>query len=399
MKQKICLPIGVVSIGVVAGIAFWFFENMQDKPMANLDEYAVEMVLVCADAPHRPTCYEEEVPKLVIELNSEQIFEVIRLIRNHDSEYLFCHVLAHELGVHEISLDPENWLDVLAKAPSDGLCSNGFTHVAALARFTGEVVTGRELEESIPDFSIACESREGWNPTELQKAICYHGLGHVLVHLTDAKINPSLEVCEIIALKGDGRDYRHLCVEGVYMQLFQPLEPEDYALIDQLKEPPTRENIEQFCADNSNTDSQYGTCWREAWPLFYTQLFTPDGVSEYCESLSESQGRGKCYISSFTINGRQNLGDPDFMAALCNNVKTEYRGVCFARGANAFPEENNQLIAEAVDMCSRAEQAVVQDECYSFLASTASFNFHPGSESFEEMCSALPKKWNKQCRQ
>jgi hypothetical protein len=396
MKQKIIAV--CISIGIICIITFVVQERYILQPVESLDAYALEMVTLCADSPHRPTCYESEVPKLTSEITSKEIFEVIRLIRGHDPEYLFCHVLAHELGVYDMSLDPENWLDVLAKAPPDGLCSNGYTHGAAVARFSGEVVTGRELAESIPDFSIACEAREGWNPTELQKSICYHGLGHVLVHLTDAEINPSLEVCEVIALKDDGRDYRNLCVEGIYMQLFQPLEPEDYALIDQLKEPPTHENIKQFCTDNSNNDVQYGTCWREAWPLFYEQLFTTNGVSEYCESLSEAQGREQCYISAFTINGRHNLGNPESMAALCNSVQVEQQGVCFARGANAFPEENNQLIAEAVAMCGRAEQTEVQNECYSFLARTASFNFHVGSESFNEMCATLPEKWGAQCR-
>jgi hypothetical protein len=396
MKQKLITLF--ISGGVIALILFVVNETFVQPSPTSLNEYAVEMVALCADAPYRPTCYNEEVPKLTAQISSEDIFEVIRLMRNHDPQYLFCHVLAHELGVYDMSLDPENWLDVLAKAPSDGLCSNGYTHGAAVARFNGEVLTEREIAAVTPEFAIACEAREDWDPTQLQKAMCYHGLGHVLVHLTGADINASLDVCEVIALKDDGRDHRNLCIEGVYMQLFQPLEPEDYALIDQLSEPPTRKNIGRFCSDNSNNDAQYGACWRESWPLFYQELFTSKGVSEYCDSLTQEQGRESCYISAFTINGRHNLDDPDAMAALCNSVQGQQQGVCFARGANAFPEENNQLIPEAVDMCSRAEQTAAQDECYSFLANTASFNFHVGSEPFMKMCSALPEKFNEQCR-
>ena len=368
------------------------------KSVEQLDAYAQEMVQKCKDAPYRPTCYEEEVPKLVTELESPQIFEVIRLIRNHDPEYLFCHVLAHELGTYEVSLDPDNWLDVVAMSPSDGLCSNGFAHGAIVTRFNDGELSPEELDYALKDLAIACETREGWNPTELIKSICYHGVGHVLIHMTEADVDTSLDACEEVALKDDGRDYTKLCTEGVYMQLFQPLEPEDYALIDLLPEPPTRENINNFCATNSNTSDQYGACWREAWPIFYKDLFDSKKVVDYCSQLTKEQGQDDCFVTAFTINGRHHLGDPDAMAGLCNAVPSQYQGMCFSRGANAFPEENQALIPEAIDMCSRANTKTAQNECYSFLARVASFNFHPGSDALEEMCTSLPSEWGQECR-
>jgi hypothetical protein len=329
---------------------------------------------------------------------TERIFEVVRAIRTYDPEYLYCHVLAHELGEYEVSLDPSNWLDVLAKGPTDGLCSNGFAHGAVVTRFNDEDLSEEEFAAAVDDLSIACEEREGFAPTELGKAICYHGIGHVLIHMTLAKVNESLEACKVISQKSDGRDYMQVCTEGVYMQLFQPLEPEDFALVDMLPYVPTRENIKQFCSDFSKNDTQYGACWREAWPLFGQSVYEGKGISEYCGVLTPEQDREQCFVSAFTINGRHGLGTPEKMAQTCNTVDQEYQGMCFARGANAFPEENPDLVENGIAFCGLAIEDAAQDECYTFLARAASFNFHPNSPAFEKLCSTIPQAYEKLCR-
>jgi len=362
------------------------------------DFYAEKMIKICRDSAYKPTCYEKEIPRLVSELEMSQIFDVIRLVKKLDPVYSFCHVTAHELGSYEVSLDPDNWLNAIAKGPTDGLCSNGFAHGAIVSRFNDGKLSPEAFAYAQEDLKIACETRAGWNPTELIKAICYHGIGHVLVHMTEADIPVSIQACEEIAQKEDGRDYRQVCYEGVYMQLFQPLEPEDFALIGRLPMEPNRGNIKEFCAQNSSNDMEYGTCWRESWPLFYNELFTREGVLNYCESLPNQSDQNKCFETAFTINGRQHLSEPEKMAKLCNNMPSKYQGSCLSRGANAFPEEDQALIPEAIDMCSRGEAESVREECYSYLARLASFNFHKGSKPFELMCSSLPVKWETQCR-
>ncbi len=401
MKLTPQLILGICVAIFIIGASFFAYTLMRDtddRPQEDgfsntIEGYAEQMVTTCADAPFKPTCYEENVPTLVSDMPTEEIFNVVRAIRQMDPEYLYCHVLAHELGVYEVSLDPDNWLNVIAKGPTDGLCSNGYAHGALVARFNDEEFTEEEYKYALEDIAVACEKREGYNPTELTKAICYHGVGHVLIHMTLADIHRSLEGCEFVGLKDDGRDYRQLCIEGVYMQLFQPLEPEDYALADMLPYIPTKETLEAFCTENSNNDMQYGACWREAWPMFGNDVYTSDGMQALCSGLTEAQGKDLCFISAFTINGRHNLGDPEKMAAACNGLPLEYQGGCFSRGANAFPEEDPGLVPQAIDMCSRADAPVAQDECYGFLAQVASFNFHRTSPAFEELCSSLPERW------
>jgi hypothetical protein len=380
-------------------VIFLVYQSLlQPVELKSIKAYAEQMIEICSSSEYKPTCYEKEVPKLVSDLPTEKIFDVVREIRTQDPEYLYCHVLAHELGRYEVSLDPDRWLDVIAKGPTDGLCSNGFAHGAIVTRFNDEDLSKEEFDAALTDLSVACEPREGFDPTDLTKAICYHGIGHVLIHMTLAKVSESLQACEVIGKKDDGRDYRQLCTEGVYMQLFQPLEPEDYALVDMLDVKPSRENLKEFCSSNAENDPQYGACWREAWPFFGNDVYTSEGITSYCSSLTASQDRDLCYVSAFTINGRHNLESPEKMAATCNGLAEVHKGNCFARGANAFPEEDQNLVQKGIEMCGLANTKAAQDECYGFLANVASFNFHRGSEAYEELCSSLPKEFEEDCR-
>ncbi len=398
MKKKNTILILSAAVFLILTVGTYVYvQTTKSSPQKSIKEFASLMIEACKDSEYKPTCYETEVPKLVRELPTEEIFNVVREIRREDPKYLYCHVLAHELGRYEVSLDPNKWLDVIAKGPTDGLCSNGFAHGAIVTRFNDEDLSKEEFDSALTDLSIACETREGFDPTDLTKAICYHGIGHVLIHMTLAEVAESVQACEVIGKKEDGRDYRQLCTEGVYMQLFQPLEPEDYALVDMLHLKPSRENLEEFCTKSSQNDAQYGACWREAWPFFGADVYTSEGITSYCSVLSASQSRDLCYVSAFTINGRHNLENPEKMATTCNGLPETYKGNCFSRGANAYPEEDQNLVEEGIAMCARANTGSAQDECYSFLANVASFNFHPGSEPFEKLCSLLPAKFKQEC--
>jgi hypothetical protein len=216
--------------------------------------------------------------------------------------------------------------------------------------------------------------------------------------MTLAQVEESLVGCDFIGKKDDGRDYRQLCTEGVYMQLFQPLEPEDYALVDMLPFVPTKDNLKKFCTENSQNNTQYGACWREAWPLFGEDIYTEGGMDAYCGVLNDAQDKNLCYISAFTINGRHNLGDSKKMAAVCNSLNDENKGSCFARGANAFGEEDPNLVNQGVAMCEKANTKAAQNECFGFLADVASFNFNADSPAFEMLCTALPVPFQKQSR-
>ncbi len=382
---------------LASAVAVWWFSFSKEAVVdLSISDYAQLLVENCSEVDYKPYCYETELMGLTPDLPTTEIFDVIRSIRDYDPEYLFCHVAAHNLGQYEVSKDPNNWLDVLANSPTDGLCSNGYAHGAILARFNGETFTGDELITIIDQLKDVCEPRGEWQPTDLHKAMCYHGLGHVMIHVTETDVVKSLAACEDIALK-ENDDFRRVCREGVYMQLFQPLEPEDYALIDLLETKPSRKNIEDFCQRYSSNEDEFNVCWREAWPFFNQDLRTAEGVAGYCEVLSDEDGKNNCYYSAFTINGRHFLGQPEVIVDICEASAAERQGMCYQVAANAYLEEDAQLVSEGLAMCELPTSQVAKEECYGHLARLSDFNFHRDSEAFTELCQALPEKFQASC--
>jgi len=363
----------------------------------SLDRAAAEVFAVCSDAPHRPTCYEQEVPKLLSSISMEDAFVVVRRIQQTDPSYRFCHVLGHKLGEQEVAKDPTNWFDVIPRCPSDGLCSNGCIHGAAVERFNKEVFSDEEIEAAIPDLKRACEAREGYNPTPLDQAICYHGIGHMNVHLTSARVEKSLEICDRVAVKEDGRDFERVCDEGVFMQLFQPLEPEDFALVEQLPVQPTKENLAQFCKDNGRDAEEAAACWREGWPFYSQEMHTPEGLTAFCDTGMGIEAENRCYDTTLSIIGRSSLDDPDAASRLCSGLAAARQAQCFAIAAGAILEEDRTQGPAAAAFCGNAPTESNREACYDRLTSTATFVFHPTDPKLRELCSALPTPWHDRC--
>jgi len=178
------------------------------------------------------------------------------------------------------------------------------------------------------------------------------------------------------------------------MQLFQPLEPEDDALIEQLPRKPTKENLSEFC-------SGYGefadaACWREGWPFFREEVITPEGVRTFCSHEKEPY-TDECYASVSAIIGRFFLSDPEYSARLCNALDFNHQSVCFSRIALSFVEEDRIKGIEAVRYCARATHNAVKDECYSFLDRVSAFVYHLDDRGRTRLCEALPPGSRQTC--
>ena len=396
-KKFLYIFAALITIIIIEGVFLFATKDPTSQEVLGIEIYAERVIEKCAEAQYRPYCYEQKVPDLLDEIPVEDIFDVIRVIKQKDTSYQFCHVLAHELGTREVTNDPENWIDVIARGPADGLCSNGFIHGAAVARFSKEVLTDEEIDVSLPELQIACEARDSWNPTPLDQAICYHGMGHVLLHLTGAKIEKSLEICDEIAIKEDGRNYLRVCDEGVFMQIFQPLEPEDFALIEELPIKPTKETLAGFCADNSSDVAEESACWREGWPFFREELRTPGGITAFCANSSNEEQTQNCVTTALTIQGRHGLDKPTELAELCNALPADMQGQCFNLSAGAYIEEDKSASSKAVAFCAYAGSKDIEDGCYRHLIRMSGFIFGAQRGFAQELCEALPSDWLTQC--
>lgn len=378
---------------VVGAIALTIFAFFPDDSSA--DYLARDIVARCAKNTPRATCYGREVPALLTDLNLPEVFEVIRRIREQDPSYQYCHVLAHKIGESVVAEDPEHWLDAIPYNPLDGLCSNGFIHGVIGGRFRADVLDEETREQYVPDFSRACEPRGAWQPTRLDQAICYHGLGHLYLFVTNADIPKALDLCERTAAGGPKDDFRRVCREGVFMQIYQSLDPDDDFLVNErMSIRPTRETVRQFCA-RFERDEYEGACLRESWPLFREEIMDGTGVATFCAGQPNPEEEIACYEGVFSIVGRLSLEKPEHIATVCGHVPAEYGAMCWADTAATILEEDRNALEHAIALCDSAPERY-QTFCLEALAQRTSFIFGDTRDA-ARFCAMLPTYIRKMC--
>jgi hypothetical protein len=321
----------------------------------------------------------------------EDAFKVTSFVQDNDKNYQFCHVLGHNLSAREVAKDPSKWKEIVTRCPS-GVCSNGCIHGGFQERFRSESLTAQQLEDVKGDFLDLCEPRGNWRPTGLEQGSCYHAVGHLLMYMTNAKLVKSTDLCEEIAKKSNGADYSQVCFDGAFMQIFQPLEPEDFALIK--GKQPTKEEVYSFC--QSFTDQKRGSCMSESWPLFRDEIMTPDGLTNFC-SQTLPQEVDRCFTSLFYVLPVQFQFDIEKMRTFCIGLPQKRTGQCFANIASRLIETDYRNIEKSVDLCTSAIAYDTDGACFQELLLYSTYNFHKGSEEFYKMCNALPDNWRKMC--
>ncbi len=364
----------------------------EEKP--NLKTYADTLVAQCAHSEYHPTCYDDAIPKLMDTLTMEQAFQVTAMVQDRDRSYAYCHVLGHKLSAIEVAKDPSKWKEVITRSPR-GICSNGAIHGAFQERFRRESLTDQEVVDLKPELQDVCEPRGAWKPTGLEQGSCYHALGHLTMYITDGHIEKAVALCGDLALKKNGQaDWRQLCYDGSFMQIFQPLEPDDFALVK--GKQPTKEQLPSFCSKFSGL--MRGPCWNEAWPLSRDQILTAKGLDRYCGSqfLSVKADIDRCYTALFYVVTAQLGLDVSKVGGFCTGLTDAvHRGACFANGAGRMIETDYRNIPTALDLCAHSQDA--QEACYGELLKDVSYDFPPGSPDAAKLCAGMPEPWKTKC--
>ena len=365
--------------------------NLQTLSKSQLIKYAQEVLAKCSNTKYKPGCYDEEVPKLMDFISMEDAFKVTQLIQDEDKNYPYCHVLGHKLSAREIQKDPSKWKDVVSRCPS-GLCSNGCIHGGFQERFRAENFTMEEIQNLKPDLVDLCEERGNFHPTGLEQASCYHALGHLTMYLTSADIKRATNLCQEVSLKKDGRDFSHLCFDGAFMQIYQPLEPEDFALI-QGKEVK-KDTVESFCS--SFQGQKKGSCLSESWPLFGAEVQKPQGLVEFC-SKEDSAEQDRCFEGMLYVLTAQFNFDSQKILQFCLGLPQQRQARCFADSASRMIETDYRNVKNAVELCSNSQSDVNSNTCFAELLKYSTYNFHAGSDEFLKLCHGLPDEWKIKC--
>ena len=324
--------------------------------------------------------------------------------------------MGHQISEAEYAKDPARWKSVVTQCPV-GTCSNGCIHGAVQAHFRAASVSGVQLEELMPDLQNLCEERDDWHPTGLEQASCYHELGHLSVYLTGSDIHKSAEICNRIGIKDDGRNFLQTCNEGIFMQVFEPRDPEDFALIYNLI--PQKEilssceqfegeakgacwgqgwggNAASFCEQFAG--EMKSACIRESWVVYDKEkITTPEGVIEFCSYSQDSREKRKCYNGLFYSLMSLFEFDEERMKKLCTGLPKDVMSQCFANTASRMIETDKDLIAKSVAICEYARGFGLEEQCYSELLYYSEFSFHPRSKELEQYCSYIPGPWDIEC--
>jgi hypothetical protein len=377
----------LVCVALLGGVIFFLRGGA-----SSTDRIARQMVAACAKSgTDHSTCYESEVPNLYPKLSVAQIFDVVREIRALDPSYQFCHVLAHKIGNRAVAEDPNNWVDVIPLNPADSLCSNGFIHGVFEGRFGADVLSDATIQQFMPQFVEACEPHDGWNPSNLDRAICYHGMGHLADYITNADLPKALNFCSQVAPS----DYQRVCIQGVFMQIYQPLEPDDYALIAQMPVKPTKDTVRQFCA--TFHDPEYvGSCLEESWPMFQNSILDGTGVASFCSGQPDATETNQCYVSMSSIIGRTSLGNSEKAVSACNQFPAAQQETCYSYSAQAVLEEDLSQSENAIALCERAP-AYIAEQCMSDLIQHAQFTFGNNTQAHKAFCAAVPQSLQASC--
>ena len=395
-QNKLFIPVAIfVVVLLLAALFFWSKYDYGQHD--DYEKYVKTVMEACAGKAWKPSCYDTEIPKLLGKISMEAAFEVTRMIQKKDPAYLYCHVLAHNIASRETAKDPSHWMDVIPRCPMT-MCNNGCPHGALMERFKSESLTSEQVNSVLSDLANACEPRGSWHPLEIERSMCYHGLGHLAMYITDADINKAADVCEDIGVKSDGRNYIQTCTEGVYMSIYQPLEPEDFALVKGIT--PKKEELKSFCS--KYVGQRRDICWREGWPLYREELTAdPKKLVTFCGQESNEIEQKKCYgtaLNFLTVQFVMDRGDNVGMEAYCNGLPRDLKRLCFANVARRLVQIDPQLSKKALGFCNEASKTEDGDECYKTMAEFGSWTFRSGSAASSEYCDLFPEIWQKVCR-
>lgn len=408
---KYTLFVGLFIVLASIGAGIWF--TTYTTP---LSQYASSIITSCKEyeSSLRRICYEKHVPSLG--LTMEDAFLVVDLIQAQDPEYRWTHNMGHLLSEQEYYRDPYSWQDILRRCPT-GQFSDGCPHGVMQAHFRTDTLTEEQFNELLPQLTSLCEDRPTWTP--LQRASCYHGIGHSTLFLANADIDRALSMCSVISSKPDA-DFRSTCFEGIFMQIFEPRQPEDFALIYDLVPD---QSVRTTCEHHTNPEAK-GACWEGGWKNMLSpfctqftglarqscfgegwiiadkaQLETAPGMTAYCTEHFFDTEQEYCYNKLiYSLMARLEFDDQRVRNVCAQFSDMSNRGACFAHTASRLIETDSRFVDRAVVVCEDATAHAVGLRCYEELSRYLTFAIAADTPQFVRLCNALPEELQNGCK-
>lgn len=389
MNRHFIIILVFLLVLIMSGLINQLKTGHKDK---TLEKYRDQAINACVSSTYKPECYSKQILSLQ-NISMEDAFKITSLIMASDNSFTQCHVLSHKLGAKEVKKNPDKWMNIISRCPQE-MCSNGCLHGTFQERFNEESATDEQFSKLENDFKDICKPRKDWHPSEIDQALCYHALGHLYMYLTKANINKSLDSCKNTLPNETSGKYLRWCLNGVFMMLFQQLEPEDVALVKNVT--PKKEEFFNFCSKFIGIEKR--ACISQGWPLFETEIMIPKGLLNYCNLHPESEKRACLQAIEYFWAAQLNL-DVSKMKSYCFSLPKENISDCLASMAmkTMMEMEKNPRINTVLALCGADEELNKSDWCFTKISKTTSFFYEKGSKDLTYFCKALPKRFQSEC--
>lgn len=379
--------LGILSLALI--LFGLFLLNGNEDRKVNI--YSETLIETCQDSSWLPGCYYEELFQLMEKITMTEAFNVVGLLQQKDLGNQNCHLLGHAISGGETAKNTSKWAEVAASCPVGTVCGGiGCVHGAFLEKIQTNPPTERELPELINGLTSLCD--KGDSQTILERKQCYHALGHVLIFAEASNIKKTISSCDFFTPENKKENnFREDCYDGAFMEFFNPITVGDSIIL--AKKDLDSDQAMSLCS--SFGGSKKSACWREAWIFSDSDIFTAEGIKEYCSFL-ENEGNKDCYDLLVIANALELQYEPERVSVFCLSLGREKASDCFNVLVNKMIR-NNYMHERIYEICKKSKSSGFGESCYEEAVLRANQAFLGNSQEKKDFCSGLPKRWGSIC--
>ncbi|TSC77840.1 MAG: Uncharacterized protein G01um101429_941 [Parcubacteria group bacterium Gr01-1014_29] len=307
-------------------------------------------------------------------------------------ELFWCHEFVHYAGW---GLYKKTRNMSVAFREASNRCDSGMFH-GIVEEYISEASDGRDPEQFITSVApTACEQDVAENNLLPGiKGICYHGLGHAFMFITDNNLPQALRYCDMLSSTHAGGCYTGAFMEnlqskqvtriGTHPSLYAP-KPDDPDYPCNLLDEKHRDvcyryagisvgvrtggDFKQAFAHCLKIDPAYqDTCFFGVGTDIPALQWSSRWAGEKCKLALEisTDAYKQCIMGAMTFLVQLNLGSPQAVNEFCGAIEPDYRDLCFESAGNnlhAWVTSDEEL----AEKCDKLSSVRARELC---LAST-----------------------------
>lgn len=377
----------ILLVGLCIFISAFVFWERSQKPASNFrvgvsltDAYR-DCISATKPQQEKGFCLKDLADYAGGNLTAPEIDAVMASLTRPE-ELLWCHEFMHYAG-WGLYKKTKNMSDAFLEANSR--CDSGMFH-GIVEKYISETSEGKDSEQFVASVAPgACEGDMAKNNLlPGVKSICYHGLGHAFMFLTDNDLAVSLSYCDFLST-----NYIQSCYTGSLMENVQSKQ------VGRLGSHPSKfsynpDDPNYPCSTVDKRHQDYCYIYKGVASVIATKGDFKRSFEECLRVVPTYQE--KCFwgIGANIPGPHRTTKDSAFRCRVALEVDSRAYRECL-RGAMSFLVQLNLGNAvEAAEFCNNVE-AAYQNMCYS-SAGMAFRNWITSEEELRVKCSAFPRR-------